>query len=106
MTLANQYKQFVVPMLETTFKQVIGERNPLGNMNKPLILPATPTPDLSSIIQKEAVYCAIGRCANRLRDVIPFDQWLEQSLLPDSQESNPRRVNVRPAQYLLTFANI
>ncbi|EIN10324.1 ARM repeat-containing protein [Punctularia strigosozonata HHB-11173 SS5] len=73
LTLANQYKQYVVPMLQTTFNQVI----------------ATPTPDLPSIIQKEAVYCAIGRCAHRLRDVIPFGQWLEQSLLPDSRDTNP-----------------
>lgn len=51
---------------------------------------AQPTNDLPSILQKEALYCAIGRCATRLKDSIPFDQWLEQSLLPECRETNPR----------------
>ncbi|OBZ76700.1 Importin-11 [Grifola frondosa] len=65
MTLANQYQQYVTPLLVTTFNQIVGQ----------------PTVDLSSIIQKEALYCAIGRCAHRLKDVIPFDQWLENTLV-------------------------
>ncbi|EPQ59406.1 ARM repeat-containing protein [Gloeophyllum trabeum ATCC 11539] len=73
MTLANQYKDYVVPLLAETFKRVISQ----------------PTTDLASIVQKEAVYCAIGRCAIRLKDVIPFDQWLEHTLVPESQETNP-----------------
>ncbi|KAH9947240.1 ARM repeat-containing protein [Amylocystis lapponica] len=73
MTLANQYHQFVVPMLETTFKQIAGQ----------------PSVDLASIIQKEALYCAIGRCASRLKDVIPFDQWLEHTLAAEARETNP-----------------
>ncbi|TFK55905.1 ARM repeat-containing protein [Heliocybe sulcata] len=72
MTLAAQYKDYVVPLMEATFKQVI----------------STPTTDLASVVQKEAVYCAIGRCATKLNDAIPFDQWLEHTLIPESQETN------------------
>ncbi|KZT19271.1 ARM repeat-containing protein [Neolentinus lepideus HHB14362 ss-1] len=72
MTLAAQYKEFVVPLMEATFKQVISQ----------------PTVDLASVVQKEAVYCAIGRCATKLKGVIPFDQWLEHTLIPESQETN------------------
>lgn len=54
---------------------------------------AQPTVDLSSIIQKEALYCAIGRCALRLKDQIPFDQWLEQHLAVEARENNPRSVD-------------
>ncbi|KAG1752648.1 ARM repeat-containing protein [Suillus paluster] len=72
MTLSSQYKDYVTPLLETTFKQTI----------------AQPTVDLASVIQKEALYCAIGRCATRLRDVIPFNQWLEHNLLAEAMETN------------------
>ncbi|KDQ64644.1 hypothetical protein JAAARDRAFT_187954 [Jaapia argillacea MUCL 33604] len=73
MALVAQYPQYVVPLLETTFNQVIGQ----------------PTVDLPSIIQKEAVYCAIGRCPTRLKDVIPFQQWLEHTLMAEARETNP-----------------
>ncbi|KIP12739.1 hypothetical protein PHLGIDRAFT_97377 [Phlebiopsis gigantea 11061_1 CR5-6] len=73
MTLANQYHQFVVPLLRATFEQVL----------------ALPREDLPSILQKEALYCALGRCANKLKDAIPFDQWLSQSLLPEARSTNP-----------------
>ncbi|OAX44518.1 ARM repeat-containing protein [Rhizopogon vinicolor AM-OR11-026] len=72
MTLSSQYKDYVTPLLETTFKQTI----------------AQPTVDLASVIQKEALYCAIGRCATRLRDVIPFSQWLQHNLLAEARETN------------------
>ncbi|KAJ7929923.1 armadillo-type protein [Mycena leptocephala] len=36
--------------------------------------------DLPQVIQKEALYCAIGRCASKLKTMIPFDQWLETTL--------------------------
>lgn len=49
-----------------------------------------PTVDLPSVIQKEALYCAIGRCASRLKDVIPFNEWLEHSLVPEAQETNQK----------------
>jgi hypothetical protein len=32
---------------------------------------------LQDIVQKEAVYCAIGRCAHRLRDNIDLSSWME-----------------------------
>ncbi|KAG1815549.1 ARM repeat-containing protein [Suillus subaureus] len=51
-----ELRVYVTPLLETTFKQII----------------AQPTVDSASVIQKEALYCAIGRCATHLREVIPF----------------------------------
>lgn len=55
-----------------------------------------PTEDLPSILQKEALYCAIGRCASKLKDVIPWDDWLAQSLLPEAQSTDTRRVLNNP----------
>lgn len=72
MTLSSQYKVYVTPLLETTFKQII----------------AQPTVDSASVIQKEALYCAIGRCATHLREVIPFSQWLQHNLLAEARETN------------------
>lgn len=48
--------------------------------------------DLPAIIQKEALYCAVGRCAIRLKDTIPFEEWLEKSLMAEAQETHPRSV--------------
>lgn len=48
--------------------------------------------DLQSVVQKEALYCAIGRCATRLKDVIPFTQWLEQTLTVEAHDTNPKYV--------------
>ncbi|THH11497.1 hypothetical protein EW145_g638 [Phellinidium pouzarii] len=73
MTLANQYGSFVTPLLEATFNQVIG----------------LPTIDLDSILQKEALYCAIGRCAQRLKAIIPFQQWVGQNLTVEVRDPNP-----------------
>ncbi|KAH8118388.1 ARM repeat-containing protein [Phellopilus nigrolimitatus] len=73
MALANQYEGYVVPLLQATFNQIIG----------------TSTVDLDSIVQKEALYCAIGRCAIRLRNVIPFQQWVAQNLAAEARDSNP-----------------
>ncbi|KAI0693596.1 ARM repeat-containing protein [Cytidiella melzeri] len=72
MTLAQQYRQYVVPLLRASFEQIVSQ-------------PAT---DLTSILHKEAMYCAVGRCATRLKDEIPFEQWLETTLLPESRETN------------------
>lgn len=53
--------------------------------------PVTPAVDLGSVVQKEALYCALGRCAHRLKDVIPFDQWLQHTLSVEAKEpANPR----------------
>ncbi|KAI0938258.1 hypothetical protein AcV5_001092 [Taiwanofungus camphoratus] len=73
MSLANQYRQYVTPLLATTFGQVAGQRSV----------------DLASVVQKEALYCAIGRCASRLKESIPFDEWLEHTLVAEAQDTNP-----------------
>ena len=41
--------------------------------------------DLSSVLQKEALYCAIGRCAHRMKDLIPFDSWLRENLIAEAR---------------------
>ncbi|KAF8505664.1 ARM repeat-containing protein [Russula emetica] len=61
MTFANQYREFVSPLLVKAFTNV-NERPPTG---------------LQDIVQKEAVYCAIGRCAHRLRDNLDLSLWIE-----------------------------
>ncbi|RDB22808.1 Importin-11 [Hypsizygus marmoreus] len=71
--LANQYPQFVTPLLQATFKQIA----------------AQPSVDLSGVVQKEALYCAIGRCAIRLKNVIPFEEWLESTLTAEARDTNP-----------------
>ncbi|KAN0097466.1 Armadillo-type fold [Tylopilus felleus] len=73
MTLAAQYRDYVVPLLESTFQAMIEQ----------------PTVDLASIIQKEALYCAIGRCATKLRDVVPFNEWMRHKLIIEAGETNP-----------------
>ncbi|KDQ29318.1 hypothetical protein PLEOSDRAFT_1038626 [Pleurotus ostreatus PC15] len=73
MTLSSQYPAVVIPLLKTTFDQMA----------------AQPPTDLQGIIQKEALYCAFGRCASRLKDSIPFDDWLQNTLLAEASETNP-----------------
>ncbi|KAI9512244.1 ARM repeat-containing protein [Russula earlei] len=65
MTLANQYRQFVSPLLVKAF----------ANVNEPI--EERPPSGLQDIVQKEAVYCAIGRCAHRLREDIDLSSWIE-----------------------------
>ncbi|THH15375.1 hypothetical protein EW146_g5093 [Bondarzewia mesenterica] len=60
LTLANQYRDYVAPLLTDAFNQVV----------------AQPTVTLQDVIQKEAIYCAVGRCAHRLKDSVDFAQWL------------------------------
>ncbi|EJD01395.1 ARM repeat-containing protein [Fomitiporia mediterranea MF3/22] len=73
MALANQYRDFVTPLLKATFDQIVG----------------VPASDLNTILQKEALYCAIGRCARRLVDVIPFQDWIANSLTAEVRDPNP-----------------
>ncbi|TBU32713.1 ARM repeat-containing protein [Dichomitus squalens] len=73
MTLASQYPQYVQPLIQTTFNNLVGQR----------------AIDLPAIIQKEALYCAVGRCAIRLKGAIPFKDWLESSLMAEAQETHP-----------------
>ncbi|KAJ7180251.1 armadillo-type protein [Mycena crocata] len=64
MQLSNQFPDIVAPLLLNIFNS-IGTR---------------PAGDLQEIIQKEALYCAIGRCATKLKTLIPFDHWLQTTL--------------------------
>ncbi|KAI0660923.1 ARM repeat-containing protein [Cubamyces menziesii] len=69
MTLATQYPQYVRPLIELTFNQIVGQKSM----------------ELPAIIQKEALYCAVGRCAIRLKESIPFEQWLDSTLIAEAQ---------------------
>ncbi|KAF8351332.1 armadillo-type protein [Amanita rubescens] len=71
--LSNQFSEFVTPLLVATFNDVAAQ------------VPA----DLASTVQKEALYCAIGRCAQRLKDVIPFNEWLHQTLTAEAHSTSP-----------------
>ncbi|KAF8528819.1 ARM repeat-containing protein [Hysterangium stoloniferum] len=77
MTLCNQYHIYVVPLLLSTLQQVLGKVH------------TAPTHDLNGILQKEATYCAIGRCAGKLDRELDFDEWLQKHLIPEAQEVNP-----------------
>lgn len=93
MVLAGQYPQYVTPLIADVFKQVVGMygRDVLAfDQSHSYVHSGHPPADLPSIIQREALYCAIGRCAHRLKDLIPFDQWLEHDLRAQAQETNPR----------------
>ncbi|KAK2466318.1 hypothetical protein APHAL10511_001960 [Amanita phalloides] len=71
--LSNQFGEVVTPLLSATLNGVA----------------AHAPSDLGSIVQKEALYCAIGRCAQRLKDVIPFGDWLNQTLYTEARSVNP-----------------
>lgn len=45
------------------------------------------------MVQKEALYCAIGRCASRLKTVLDFETWLETTFAPEARETNPKYVS-------------
>ena len=53
-------------------------------------LKAVNTSDVQAIVQKEALYCAIGRCARYLMNDIPFDQWVSTSLVAEARDTNPK----------------
>ncbi|KIY74164.1 ARM repeat-containing protein [Cylindrobasidium torrendii FP15055 ss-10] len=72
MHICNRFSEFVVPLLQSMFNELAGQQ-------------AT---DLSTILQKEAMYCAIGRCAHHLQDFIPFEQWTSQTLVAEAQSTN------------------
>lgn len=48
--------------------------------------------DLESVVQKEAVYCTVGRCCKQLKDLIPFEQWLAQLVSTEIRDKNPKCV--------------
>ncbi|KAJ7781094.1 armadillo-type protein [Mycena metata] len=63
--LSNQFPDVVPPLLVNLYNNFA----------------CKPAGDLQEMIQKEALYCAIGRCAPRLRNLIPFDQWIQTTLM-------------------------
>ncbi|TFK29370.1 ran binding protein 11 [Coprinopsis marcescibilis] len=71
--LSNQFPDVVSPLLITTFNEVAPQ----------------PSETLDAILQKEALYCAIGRCAIRLKDQLPFERWLDTSLTLEARSENP-----------------
>ncbi|KJA30164.1 hypothetical protein HYPSUDRAFT_125792 [Hypholoma sublateritium FD-334 SS-4] len=73
MQLCNQFPDYVVPLLVTTFEQVA----------------AQPSVGLDAVVQKEALYCAVGRCALRLKNVLKFDQWLQGTFFQETHDTNP-----------------
>ncbi|KAG7449051.1 ARM repeat-containing protein [Guyanagaster necrorhizus] len=73
MHLSNQFADYVMPLLETAFKQVASQS----------------TNDMQAIVQKEALYCAIGRCVLKLKAYIHFEQWAAESLVVEARSSDP-----------------
>ncbi|KAF9476494.1 ARM repeat-containing protein [Pholiota conissans] len=73
MQLCNQFPDFVVPLLVSTFEQVAPQ----------------PSSNLDSVLQKEALYCAIGRCAIRLKNILNFDVWLQGTFFQEAHDANP-----------------
>ncbi|KAF9008940.1 armadillo-type protein [Cyathus striatus] len=73
MQLSNQFSDFVAPLLVSTFQQLAPQR----------------AVELTDIVQKEALYCAIGRCAIRLKGKIPFEEWLTHTLSEEARDTNP-----------------
>lgn len=90
--LSNQFPRFVIPLLQTTFQQVARKSNLSSSCSLRLLFAsiAQPPTDLASVVQKEALYCAIGRCAIRMKDAIPFDEWLEHTLVIEARDTNPK----------------
>ena len=91
MTLASQYKQYVAPLLAAMFDEIVGAYSlpPVSLRHSEGIVPADRhASNLEEIIQKEAVYCAIGRCAIRLKEVIPFETWVAQRLKTEAFETH------------------
>ncbi|KAG7096795.1 hypothetical protein E1B28_004204 [Marasmius oreades] len=76
MQVSNQFPEFVAPLLQVTFQQV-AEQTAL---------------DLNSTLQKEALYCALGRCCRRVKDIIDLPPWIERVLhveVRDTRASSP-----------------
>ncbi|KAG8903449.1 hypothetical protein FRB99_003271 [Tulasnella sp. 403] len=85
MTLATQYPDYVSPLLQALYQSII-----LSN----------PT-DLDQILQREAIYCALGRCAHRMKALINFDEWLNV-LENEAQNPSPQyRLMKRRIAWLL-----
>ena len=46
--------------------------------------------DLAAILEKDAVYNAVGQASFDLYDEVDFDQWMSTSLLPELQIRHPK----------------
>ncbi|KAF5390622.1 hypothetical protein D9757_002665 [Collybiopsis confluens] len=68
MQISNQYPQYVTPLLRATFAEV-----------------ADKVASEIGIANKEALYCAVGRCCQRLKGEIPFENWVDQILTAEVQ---------------------
>lgn len=47
---------------------------------------------MDDIVQKEALYCAVGRCARRLKGVVEFESALETIFTVETDQTNPKYV--------------
>jgi hypothetical protein len=93
--ICNQYSEFVVPFLLMMFNEIARESidstlqggdHPDGNN----LNAAQTSIDLASVVHKEALYCAIARCAAKMKEVIPFNEWLEHTLASEARDTNPK----------------
>jgi hypothetical protein len=92
MTLASQYGDYVAPLIRSYLEEVVGEAQIFIQVKPPLKLvssAAVPATDFPSVLRKEALYCAVGRCAHRLRDLTGLDGWINQSLTAEALDPNP-----------------
>lgn len=93
MTLAAQYRDYVVPLIESAFQGMIGEHSSFQVLRVTFVhTPGVerPTMDLAGVLEKEALYCAIGRCATKLQGVIPFNEWMRHRLIVEARESDAK----------------
>lgn len=105
MTLASQCQDYVVPLLETTWQQVRCEFRLWRDVTELDVddpSSAQQSADLAGVLQKEALYCAIGRCASRMKGVIPFEEWLATDLVREVRENDPRSASNAAPRITLT----
>lgn len=62
---------------------------PSQDLNTSNIFSDRPATGADDILQREALYCAIGSCAPRLRGEIDFNGWVEIQLAKEVQETDP-----------------
>ncbi|KAF7332027.1 Importin N-terminal domain-containing protein [Mycena kentingensis (nom. inval.)] len=73
MSLSNAFPDLVSPLLFNLYQS-------FGTL---------PASNLQEVIQKEALYCAIGRCALKLKATFPFEQWMITTLVGEAQSVDP-----------------
>ncbi|KAI0030712.1 ARM repeat-containing protein [Vararia minispora EC-137] len=72
MTFSSQYPEITNPLLVTAF----------NNVN------SKPATTLDAVLEKEAVYGAVGRCSHRLKEMMDLSAWLN---LAAQESRNPER---------------